>query len=54
MALAQILDLDEARRRRATRAQPSMPAAAMVAGPSNDVMAAWCFLWVPMYFWYVG
>jgi hypothetical protein len=50
MALAQILDLDEARRRRAA----ARPLATPAMGPSNDVLAAWCYLWMPMYFWYVG
>ena len=50
MALAQILDLDEARRRRAPKAQPSEA----LSMPSVAGMPSWCFVWMPMYFWYVG
>ena len=46
MALAQIIDLEE--RRRARRA----PEHAFVTDTAAAPM--WCYVWVPMYFWYVA
>lgn len=53
MALAQIIDLEERRARRAARAPAPAFAPAMAA--SNDAMInPWCYCWMPMYFWYVA
>jgi hypothetical protein len=44
MALAQIIDLEERRR---ARQAPAI--VAPIAGPTP----AWCYVWMPIYFWYV-
>jgi hypothetical protein len=44
MAFAQIIDLDEARRRRVVHAD----------APVSNAQPSWCFVyWMPVY-WYVG
>lgn len=47
MALAQIIDLDERRRARQT-ATPS-PTAETIAAAAP----VWCYVWMPVYFWYL-
>jgi hypothetical protein len=48
MALAQIIDLDDVRRaRRASTESMMMPASA-------PLESMWCFVWMPVYYWYVG
>ena len=52
MALAQIIDLQERRARRAATQAPSLAA---VMSPSNDAMISpWFYCWMPMYYWYVA
>jgi len=43
MALAQIIDLEERRRARAPLSQATPVA-----------MPMWCYLWMPVYVWYVA
>ena len=47
MALAQIIDLEERRRARTT----TTPATTM---PVAAAAPLWCYVWMPVYFWYVA
>jgi hypothetical protein len=51
MALAQIIDLEERRRARVTHAASTSPTISptISGGPSM-----WCYVWMPVYFWYVA